>query len=236
MPLPAELVLLLHQPGGKGVGYVNPWIVTIVAEIAELVLHGRVELRQRKRGKAEIVLLRRTPVGVDWLDRVLSLLARSVKSRTDSIPFLSWARLRREAFAEHRAQLCAIGGLEHRREKLLGFVLHERYFPHEAEREARFDELVRIARGEGRVDDRRALLVTIAHSSGLCRKLFQEWSSLERLRSIARGELLGETVSDAVADSSPVLGALASFAFGNGRGTAGGTGGGGGGDGGGGGE
>lgn len=212
----------------------NPCVVTVAAEVAELVLHGRVKLREKKRGKAEIVLLDRTPVGVDWLDRVLTLLAHSVKSRTGSILFRSWAPLRREAFAEHRAQLCAIGGLEHRREKLFGFVPYDRYVPHEAERRARFDELVRAAEGGRRVDDRVALFVAIAFSSGLCRELSLQRSSLKRLRSVARGELLGSAVSGAVAESSTVIGTAVPFATGNGGGSIGGGGGdGGGGDGGG---
>ncbi len=213
----------------------NPYIVTVAAEVAELVLHGRVKLREKKRGKAEIVLLDRTPVGVDWLDRVLISLAHSVRSRSASIFFHSWYPLRQHAFAEHRAQLCAIGGLEYRREKLLGFIPYDRYFPHEAERAARFDELVRVAHGERRVDDRMALFVAIAFSSGLCREFSLGRSPLKRLRAVAGGELLGAAVSGAVAESSTVIGTAVPFATVNGRGSTGGGSGDGGGDGGGGG-
>lgn len=223
-------MLLLHKPNGRPFSSVDAHTVVAAAEVAELVLRGRVELRGKLLGTADLVLLDRSPTGVEWLDRDLELLAFWMKSRSASISLRSWFPLRRLAFTEHRTRLCAAGLLRYRRDRLLGFLPHERYFPSERERGARLEELLRVARGESHVDDRTVLLVALAHSSGLCRELGFERTLRKRLRAICRGEPAGEAASDSAVVSGELLGRSVTP-----QSRTGGAGGGGGGDGGGGG-
>lgn len=204
--LPEELLLLLHKPNGRAFVNVDSHAVVAAAEVAELVLRGRVELRGKLLGTADLVLLDRGTTEVEWLDRDLELLAFWMRSRSASISLRSWFPLRRTAFTEHRARLCAAGSLEYRRDRLFGFLPYERYFPLERERGARLEELFSVARGEKDVDDRTVLLVALAHSSGLCRELGFERPLRKRLRAISRGELAGEAASDSAVVSGELLG------------------------------
>lgn len=61
--LSAELVLLLHKTNGRPFSSVDAHTVVAAAEVAELVLRGRVELRGKLLGTADLVLLDRSPTG-----------------------------------------------------------------------------------------------------------------------------------------------------------------------------
>ncbi|NHD16283.1 MULTISPECIES: GPP34 family phosphoprotein [unclassified Actinopolyspora] len=198
LSLPAELVLLLHKTNGRPFASVDAHTVVAVAEVAELVLRGRVELRGRRPRSSRVVLLDRSPTGVDWLDRDLELLVFWMSSRSASISLRTWFSLRRLAFTEHRSRLHAAGHFEHRRDRVLGLWSHERYVPSERERGARLEKLLRVARGESHVDDRTLLFVALSYFSGLSLALSVEQSLRERLGSIARGEKLGEAVDTTV--------------------------------------
>ncbi|SDP81521.1 Golgi phosphoprotein 3 (GPP34) [Actinopolyspora xinjiangensis] len=200
LSLPDQIVLLLHDPYGRRSHGGNHDAIISAAEVAELMMHGRAVLTRSALGRVKIGLLDRTPIGVEALDRPLSMLAGRVARKGGPIPFHVWLAERRGAFREQRWSLWRQGYLEYIPQKLLGFIPRDLYRPHGPLLHELIGELGQLARGGRPLDDRLALLVAIVYSSRLHRRLLRldRWQS-RRLKHIAKGHLLEGAVSAAVA-------------------------------------
>lgn len=224
--LPGEVVLLLHKPAGGAHG-TNPQVATAAAEVAELAARHRVIIRRRKLGGATLSLLDSSPFGVDWLDSVVDRLDRMTRGGAKTIDLGSWLTGKRsKAFIEHRARLVTHDLLTEHERKLLGFISYRRHEPDRLVREGIIAELRRVARVEQPVDNRLALLAAIAHGCGLAATLGFDRQERRMLKSLAKGEQLGQAVEEAVAAAAAaVAGACGAAAVGGGDGGGGGGGG-----------
>ncbi|NHD16282.1 MULTISPECIES: GPP34 family phosphoprotein [Actinopolyspora] len=217
--LPGELVLLLHKPHG-GHHSAHPDVAVAAAEVAELVLRGHATITDLGLSGSGMRLDDVEPGGLEWLDDALDQLRRKVRRSTGAVALGSWFHSRNGVFKRYRDRMARDGPLWAERRKVFG-VEYSKYFPDSEIRGALVQELGEVARQERAVDNRLALLAAIVHGTGLLSELGMDRSERRVIKSLARGEKLGEAVDATVGAARAaivVAGAAAATGGGDGGG------------------
>ncbi|WP_017977133.1 GOLPH3/VPS74 family protein [Actinopolyspora halophila] len=194
--LPGELVLLSHKPQG-GHYSAHPDVAVAAAEVGELVLRGRATIIGTGTSGSGMRLDDAEPSGLDWLDDALDQLRRKVRRSTGAVALGSWFHSRGGVFKRYRTRMAQGGALWAERRRVFG-VEYSKYFPDSDARTALVHELGEVARQERAADNRLALLAAITHGTGLLRELGMDRSERRVIKSLARGERLGEAVDATV--------------------------------------
>lgn len=218
MTLPEQFVLLLHRPTGSFYATANQ---TVAAELGELVLRNRVAFEKKK-----LRVIDPGPTGTPRLDALLATLDKKARRNSKAVDPSPLLQSQGAAFKAHRAGLTDRRLLVHRPTKLLGLFPANRYLPDEQVRATLLGEIRQVARVDRPIDNQLALLCALVHASGLSRPLGFDKPERAILKSISKGEALGDAV---IAAAAIGIGAIAAAgAGGDGGGGDGGGGGGGG--------
>ncbi|ASU80530.1 hypothetical protein CDG81_22155 [Actinopolyspora erythraea] len=211
-PLPSVIAPLLHRGWGESVQRLDRDLVVATAELAELVLRGRVRLRRSSLGDVGIVPVDHRFRGDERVDRALALLARRSEEPPREVRLPEWVAIRRSAFEEYRPPS---GRSESTDEpgRQAGDVAREASSS-ERERDERLGELRLTASGERPLDDRTALLALLVRAGGLTESLPLDQRARNWMGSTARRRRLANRVSPAVAESLAPLEALLASARG----------------------
>ncbi|NYH78921.1 hypothetical protein FHR84_002246 [Actinopolyspora biskrensis] len=201
--LPGELVLLSHKPHG-GHYSSTPDVAVAAAEVGELVLRGRATITGTRMSGFGMRLDDAEPSGLDWLDDALDQLRRKVRRSTGSVALGSWFHSRSGVFKRYRTRMARDGPLRTERRRVFG-VEYSKYFPDPDARAGLLRELGEVARQERAADNRLALLAAVTHGTGLLREFGLERSERRVIKSLARGERLGEAVDDAVGSARAAI-------------------------------
>ncbi|MDR7302136.1 GOLPH3/VPS74 family protein [Haloactinomyces albus] len=230
VPLPGEVVLLLHKRNGSHHLNANPSVTTAAAEIGELALQHRVMAERTKWKRVKLHILDPRPSGVSWTDSLLEHLVTKSGPQGKPLELSSWLSRRTSAFKEHRRRLTGHGLLTRHEHKFLGFIPHDRHVPDNLVRDSLISELRQVLRVERPIDNRLALLIALVHASNLVHAFGFDRTERRMAKSIAKGEHLGGAVEAAIAEAGAAIaaGAAAAGAGGGGGGDGGGDGGGGG--------
>lgn len=220
--LPGDVVLLLHAPTGRRYQSANPPVATAAAEIGELALRHRIAIEGKK-----LRVVDHSSTGVNWLDQLIADLLRKSGPYGKPVTISSWIGGRSWAFKTHRHGLTLHGLLHLEQRKVLGVFPDDRYYADPMVRDALIAELGRVARVEQPIDERLALLTAITHATGLARSLGFGPQERRMMKSIARGEHLGNAVTEVVAATTAAIAVAAGAAAAGGGGDGGGGGGGG---------
>ncbi|RCW47116.1 Golgi phosphoprotein 3 GPP34 [Halopolyspora algeriensis] len=220
VPLPGELVLLLHKPNGSHYAATNPNIATAAAEIGELALRHRVTAERGKWKRVKLHVLDPSSSGTPWADSLLERLVTKSGPQGKPIELSSWLSRQTSAFNEHRRRLTRHGLLTRRKHKFLGVIAHDRHFVDELVRDSLISEIRQVIRVERPIDNRLALLTALVHASNLARPLGFGRDERRMVKSIAKGEHLGGAVEAAIAETGAAIatGAAAAGAGGGGDG------------------
>ncbi|GAA0507637.1 hypothetical protein GCM10011581_20590 [Saccharopolyspora subtropica] len=194
LSLPDEIALLMHKDNGTYYVSANPNTAAAAAEIGELALRDRVEVR----GTA-VRLLDAGWSGLPWMDRLLAELQQRAGPDNQPVDLTWWLPGRTSAFQVHRQVLVEQGLLRREHRKFLGVLPDDRYYPDRATRDQLVAELRELAAGTRPVDGRLALLSALTVRSGLAYMLDLNRAERAELRTTAEREDLGEAVGAAVA-------------------------------------
>ncbi|MEV5536981.1 GPP34 family phosphoprotein [Saccharopolyspora shandongensis] len=198
LTLPEEFVLLLQKDNGS---YHSMSDYAGAAELGELVLQRRIDFVQKK-----IQVLDASPSGVGWLDDCMAYLVKKAGPANKPVAAQSFIQRRKNARKVHCAALAERGLMRHEEKSAL-FIPYAKYFPDPGTRQALIAELRAVARDEIELDNRRALLAAMVHSTNLVRTLGLERAERKRLKEISKGEQLGKAVEAAVAAATAAISA-----------------------------
>jgi Golgi phosphoprotein 3 len=172
------------------------------AVIAELLLAERIRVDRPKKNKKIVQLVDARPLGDPLLDECLERI-RTAKRRGSVQSWVSrFARVRK---LKHRVaqELCRRGILRADEDKVL--LLFTRKIYPEVDPAPEREVLERLRRAifteSSRIDPRTAVLVSLAHGSGLLKVVFGKKelkSRKERIEQITHGELVGEATKAAI--------------------------------------
>lgn len=172
------------------------------AVLAELLLEGRIRVDRPKKNKKIVDPLDPRPLGDPLLDECLERI-RTAKRRASLQTWVS--RFAGTKKLKHRVagQLCRRGVLRAEEDKVLLFFTRKIYPEVDPEPERRILQRMREAiLGESRsVDPRTAVLIALAHGSGLLKVTFGKQlvkERKERIERIVSGDLVGEATKAAI--------------------------------------
>lgn len=202
LSLPEEILLLaLHDEKGT-VGIESMYSYAVGgAVVAELALRGRIRLAES--GKKKLVeIVSDQPTGKQFLDDCLARIAEDPKVR----PVEKWvSRFAETKQLKHRLaqQLCDLGILSADEDKIL-LLFTRRIYPELDPRPER--ELVERLRravlfSSGSVEARTAVVISLAHHSGLLRNALSKKEIKEhkaRIEEIGSGDAVSEATRDAI--------------------------------------
>lgn len=194
LALPDEFVLLVHRPNGTCDTAAGPVLGTVAAEVAELALQRRVEVRD-----GVVRLVDGSSTGQPWMDRMLAEF-RDRAGEGGELDLRVWLQSRTGAFRTHRHVLVERGLLRRERRRFLGVFPDDRYHPDRPNRDALVAELREAARGDRPLDDRLALLCALVYRTGLVHVLGFAHAEVTRMRAIAAARDLGDGVDPRIAD------------------------------------
>ncbi len=170
------------------------------ALLAELLLSGRISIAEDTKKKL-VELADSRPFGDEVLDECLELVAEARRRGRASHWVSRFAHRKR---LRHRvaASLCRRGILEDSEASLLLVFKRKAYPTIDPEPEARLVARLRQAiESEEEVDPRTAILLALAHRTGLLRIHFDKKTlkrRKERLESVAEGEAIGAATREAI--------------------------------------
>lgn len=206
-----EITLLaLHDDKGTvGMQAMHNDLGIAAAGLMELISLGRLDIDESD-DKAFVEVLDATPTGDPVLDEMLDRIASANKrSRMKSwVQKLSRTRQLRHTVA---AQLVAHGVLTQEESKFLIFFERAKYPEIDPTIEAGITERIRMAiTTDAEVDDRTAMLVTVASATDLLKNNFSKAelkTAKARIAQITEGDAVGAAARNAV--NAAVVGALA---------------------------
>lgn len=197
LTLPGAFVLLLQKPNGAS--YRNSMAATVVvaAELGELALQKRVTWQGKQLHLADA-----TPTGIARLDALLTKIDSRTGHGGKPIGVRSWVALRgmrgKSTLRKHRAILAEQQFVTREPHKLLGMLPNDRYVPDAEARDAVVGRIRSAAQG-GRYDERTELLCCLVHASSGANTLGFDRDERAKLKEIAQGSELAQSVQQTVA-------------------------------------
>lgn len=219
LTLPEEFVLLLQKDNGS---YHSMSDYPGAAELGELVLRHRVEFTDKKK----LTVVDASPSGTGWLDEGMAYLVKKAGERNKPVAAASFVQHRRGVRKTHCHALVERGLMRHERKSAL-LIPYDKFYPDQAAREALIEEMRGVANDRLELDNRRALLAALLHTTKLVGALGLDRDGRKRLKEISKGEQLGKAVEAVVAAATAAMSSGAFVAATSGGGDGGGGGGGG---------
>lgn len=208
-----EEALLLALADEKGTPEFGAWYTQAIggAVLAELLLGGRIRL-DGDGAQAMVEVVDRTPMGDPVIDECLGILADSKKQRNASgwVSKLADVRDLKDKVA---SELCRERVLRVDEKRVLGIFSRTIYPELDPVPERRLRERIeRAVRSESRdLDPRTAVLIAVAHHTGLLSTIFSKRElreRKERIREVSSGEVVGQAAAAAAEATQAVQTAI----------------------------